>query len=153
MLSKLSRYARAFVTAVRLTLNGKTIEPAESRYPKLAQWVATGLERVDAVYRIADEQGYDSQKRQTITLTLDRRPMNMDVILGAVRHNLTMEYPRLMERVIDGNITAIYALNMNDQYRVGQLAEYDDLPPPLREAIIALRDHLQDPPPSNDLGA
>lgn len=144
MIRRIKRYIYAFFTALKLTLRGEAIQPAEQRYPQLTRWVQEGEARAKAALSAADAAGLSKEQRQTITLHLDMRDISMDVILESVRHNMTMEYPLLLDTHYDHTITTLYALNMNDQYRVGQLmqadaiAEYDSV----QRAVGWLHEHL-----------
>lgn len=143
------RYIKAFFTALRLTAQGQQIEPVEQRYPTLSQWITEGIRRCDAALRVADGNGLPHSARQELKLEVDSRPISMETVLGAVRHNLTLEYPMLLEASIEHNITTLYALNLDDQYRVSQLAQHEMLPAPVQKAVEELAEHLQAIPPSN----
>lgn len=89
----------------------------------------------------------DQSARKAFVLRLDHRDVSMDLILETVAHHMTLEYPMLLRAQVDHNETALYAMNMDDQYRVGQLAA-SALPPRITEAIEALSQHLAQIPPS-----
>ena len=146
----IKRYAQAFIKAIRMTLAGQTIQPARTRYPNLTRWVHEGLQLAENTLQTADKYGMDAAARKQVILKIDRRNMSMDVILRAVRHNLSLEYPMLLDATVDHNLTTLYALNMNDQYRVSRLAERDDLSPEVQAAIAHLSNHLQNIPPSTE---
>jgi plasmid maintenance system killer protein len=137
------------VKALRLTLTGNAIQPVETRYPNLSQWIRRGRQLVVQALQTADSHQMDEIARQQFTITIDRRPMSMDVILRAVQHNMDMEYPMLMEARIEHNLTTLYAINVNDQYRVSRLLEADGLPDEIRIAVEALWHHLQNIPSSH----
>ncbi|MFQ3646057.1 MAG: hypothetical protein SNJ54_08910 [Anaerolineae bacterium] len=143
------RVIRAFFKALWLTLQGKTYTPAPKppRYPLLEAWRAEGVQRLYAALSAADKTGLDEAARRAFTLTLDSRPISMETILRAVEHNLTREYPLLMETRIEHNLTTLYALNLNDRYRAAQLAAAlsDD---PARAAVQRLSEHLDAIPSS-----
>lgn len=143
------RYVRAFFKTVQLTVQGKQIPPVDVRYPQLSAWIDEGRQLVLQAYHTADAHGWDQQARQSLKLTLDRREMSMEVILGAVRHNFSMEYPMLLNALIEHNVTTLYAMNLNDQYRVAELAQAEELPQPVGAAVNALAEHLRNIPPSN----
>ncbi|MCA9912662.1 MAG: hypothetical protein KC496_04920 [Anaerolineae bacterium] len=143
------RYLRAFFKALQLTIQGKQFQPVDVQYPSLTQWIHEGRQLVNEAYKLAESNGWSEEKRQSLRLTLDRRDISMEVILGSVRHNLTMEYPKLLESRMQYNLTALYALNMNDQYRVAQLAQEEELPKNMLQSVQALADHLAQIPPSN----
>jgi hypothetical protein len=126
-MQRLTRVIRAFFKALMMTLRGEAIQPPEERYPNLSEWVERG------------------QK-----LRINRRDISAETILAAVQHNMHTEYPRLLDARIEHNLTTLYAMNMNDQYRVTQLAQADDLPDPVKEKIAHLRDHLNNIPSSQN---
>ena len=146
----LKRYIRAFIKAIRMTLAGKALQPARVRYPNLTRWVNEGLQLAENTLHTADKHGLNEAARQQVILKIDRRDMSMDVILRAVRHNLSLEYPMLLDATVDHNLTTLYALNMNDQYRVSRLAQVDDLIPEVQAAIVRLSNHLQNIPSSTE---
>lgn len=146
----LKRYTQAFVKALKMTIEGNAIQPPETRYPNLTKWVNEGLQLAERTLQIADSHGIDETARKQVILKIDRRDMSMDVILRAVLHNLSLEYPMLMAAHIEHNLTTLYALNLNDQYRVSQLAETDELTPQVQAAILQLATHLQNIPSSNN---
>lgn len=145
------RYIRAFFTALSLTLQGKTIAPAPPRYPKLQDWLKRGTELTDAAFSVCEQTGLDEVARRQISLHLDGRNWSMELILSSLRYHLTMEYPSLLQADVEHNITTFYALNIDDQYRVSQLAELDNFQEELREAIRDLAEHLQNIPSSTEL--
>lgn len=142
------RYLKAFVKAIQLTASGQQIQPPTQQYPALMQWIEQGRHLVNTAYKQAEQNDLNRPKRETIVLELDRRPISMETILGAVQHNLTLEYPMLLEARVEHNITTLYALNLNDQHRVVELANVDRLPAPVQQAVQALAHHLQNIPSS-----
>jgi hypothetical protein len=126
------------------------LQPAAIRYPNLTQWVQDGLLLVDNTLKTADANGLDEKTRQQMTLIIDRRAISMDVILRAVKHNLSLEYPMLLDTHMEHNLTTLYALNLNDQYRVSRLAEIEGLAPEIQAAVAQLAAHLQNIPSSNN---
>lgn len=144
------RYFRAFWKTVQLTLQGQQIHPPEERYPALRAWVEAGRHRANDTFKAAERAGMDEAARRGHRLHLEGRDLSVEVILGAVRHNFTLEYPMLMAARIEHNLTTLYALNLNDQYRVRQLANDERLPDDLREAVSVLADHLENIPSSNE---
>lgn len=143
------RYLRAFFKAIKLTAQGQQIQPPDLRYPALHEWVQTGVKHSRTIITIADQHGFTGEQRKNIILHLDSRDISMETIVAAVHHNMTLEYPMLMEARIEHNLTTLYALNLNDQYRVQQLAQVEALPDPVQQAVAALAQHLQAIPPSN----
>lgn len=148
----MQRYLRAFVTALKVTLKGQTLPAPIPTHPRLRAWIAEALRLTALTFQIADSAGFDSVQRQAFKLTIERRQMSLETILSAVRHNISLEYPMLLKSGVEGNITAIYALNLDDQYRVQQALQAATLPETLRPALQDLARHLQAIPPSNDLG-
>jgi len=103
---------------------------------------------------IAQREGYDAEKRSALTVTLDRRPMSMAVILEAVRHNLSAEYPMLLNTPGEYNLGTIYALNHDDRYRLKCLSDHEDLQgTPTGQAIGELLAHLDAIPPQEEVEA
>lgn len=147
-MTQLVRYGRAFLKALELTLRGEAIEPPPTPYPHIQSWVDDGLQLVEAAFRVCEQHGLDEAQRQQITLHLDRRDISMQTILAAVQHNMLREYPLLLRTPIEHNLTALHALNLNDQYRVGQLAALESLPPAVRSAVQSLAAHIQHVPTS-----
>lgn len=144
------KYARAFVKTVQLMAKGEGIQESPVRYPKLQAWIDEGLRLVNAAIAVADQYGMDKIARETYTIPIRKRPMSMEVILTASQHNLGMEYPMLIQANLEHSLTTLYALNLDDQFRVTQLLE-SELPAPICAAIKKLAEHLVAIPPSNDL--
>jgi hypothetical protein len=145
---KLTRTIQAFFEALKLTLQGNTLD-APTRYPRLSAWADTGVKLTRSVFASADTNGLSEERRKQLSLRVEGRDTSMQTILAAVEHNLTREYPMLMETLYEHNLTTLYAMNMNDQYRVSQLAESGLVQSePTRQAIQALADHLRQIPPS-----
>jgi hypothetical protein len=144
-------YIHAFFKALLLTLQGKIIEAPPTRYPKLQDWVKKGAELTAAAYRVSEQNGMDEQARKNLILHLDGRDWSMELILSSVRYHMQMEYPSLLQTIIEHNITTLYALNLDDQYRMTQLAELGSLEADVQEAIQILAEHLQNIPPSDEV--
>lgn len=138
------RVLKAFFKALWLTLTGRAIQPATVKYPRLSAWVAVGIKRVDTVLRIADKHGWAQPAREALRLRIDKRDISMQTILAAVHHNLSREYPMLLESNLDHAITTLVAFNMNDTYRVEQLRNAPELADtPIHGALFALHEHLK----------
>jgi len=148
-MNKYRRYARAFIAALKLTWSGNAIQPPERRYPRLFAWVREGQHLAKHTLETATANGMDQAAREAFRLQVDRRDLSMEVILQAVYHNLAREYPMLMDARIEHNLTALYAMNLNDRYRMEQLAAAD-LPPAIAIAVQELAAYLEQIPPSND---
>lgn len=135
------RFLRALIQALRLTLKGETATPR--RYRPLEAWIARGLELLAQVERAAAAQRVDLAALQ---LKLDGRPTSLERAVQMVRHNLVNEYPRLIRLDDAFSMTVISASNMNDQYRVAQFLEVNEIPAQTRSALAALDAHLGDLP-------
>jgi len=146
------RVIRAFVKALWLTLQGKTYipTPPPPRYPLLEAWRVEGVRRVQAAFQAAEACGLDEAARRALVLTLDSRPISMETILRASEHNLVREYPLLMAARVEHNLTALYALNLNDRYRVAQLAAALSHEA-ARAAVQRLSEHLDAIPSSKEV--
>jgi hypothetical protein len=133
-------YVRAVWGAFNLTLRGKTI-PAP--YPTLATWSAECVRLVDTVYTVAESHQLHEAARQAFKITLEGRPIPMQTILAAVRFNHTQEYPQVIRSRVEHHLTAIYAANLNDQFRVQKLAAALPDYPHVQTAVNALAHQLQ----------
>lgn len=146
------RYARAFWVALKLTLRGQS--PAPHPYARLNAWIEQTPALVAAIYAAADRDGLDKNARKVLLLKLDGRDMTVQTVLAAVDHHARQEYPYLLRHLTDHSITAIYASNLDDQYRITRLRDSQLLPAgAAREALTRLSAHLNGIPPSNDGGA
>lgn len=142
------RYLRAFFTALSLTLQGKSLE-APSPYPNLQAWIVEGQKLTKAAYSSAEANGLNLEARKALNLRLDGRNWSMELVLSSVQFHMTKEYPSLLKARVEHNLTTLYALNFDDQYRVSQLAA-SDLPVPVQVAVQALASHLQNIPSSKN---
>ncbi len=143
------RVIRAFVQALWLTIQGKQAAVV-SRYPTLTTWQQEGIQRLQTVLRVADKSGWNAEQRKGFWLTLDSRKINAETILKATEHNLVREYPLLLATELDHTLTALYALNLNDRYRVGQLAQAEGINEMVQTALQALHAHLEAIPSSKE---
>lgn len=149
-MQKLLRVIRAFFKALSYTIQGKRVLTTAEQYPNLTAWMQTGLTLVEAAYYAAEQAGVGKSEREALRLKIDRRDISAEVILAAVRFHLTTEYPSLLRSQVEHNLTTLYALNLDDQYRVQQLAIIETLPDPVQQAVVALRDHLLNIPSSTE---
>lgn len=149
-MNKIVRIVLALYKTIRLILKNQPIQPPAERYPNLKQWVADGLGLVDAALLAANQAGLSRAEREALRLTIDRRDVSAEVILAAVRYHMTIEYPSLLQAQITHNLTTLYAINIDDQYRVHLLAQAEALPASVRLAVGTLRDHLNNIPSSNN---
>jgi hypothetical protein len=74
-------------------------------------------------------------------LQIDRREINMAVILATLEHNLRTAYPRLLQS--PGGSNMIYPSNLDDHFRLTRLSAALADGPPLQAAIEALAKHLE----------
>lgn len=143
------RYMRALWVALRLTLRGQS--PPPRPYARLRAWIDQTPALVAAIYAAADRNGLDKNARKVLLLKLDGRDMTVQTVLAAVEHHARQEYPYLLRHLTDHSITAIYASNLDDQYRVSRLRDSQLLPAgAARDALARLSAHLSAIPPSND---
>jgi hypothetical protein len=120
-MSRITRAIQAFFTALGMTLRGETLPPPVNQ--PLWEWMRQIENQVDAVYAAAERARIDQPARQAFIVRADGRDISLETILSAVKHHVTEEYPYLLRHVTSHNLTAIYASNMNDHYRVIQAAE------------------------------
>jgi hypothetical protein len=149
-MQQLIRVIRAFFKALAMTLRGEAIQPPDERYPNLSEWVERGQQLSSDTLKAADTHDLPQSAREKIKLRINRRDISAETILAAVQHNMHTEYPLLLDARMEHNLTTLYAMNMNDQYRVTQLAQSDDLPAPVKEKVAQLRDHLNNIPSSQN---
>lgn len=138
-----SRYIRAFIVALRLTLRGQ--QPPGLRYPELYAWIKQMTVLVDALYTAADQNGLDKRARDATMVKLDGRSISLDTAFKTLRYHAGEEYPSLLRNSMGSrhNLTAIYAGNLNDRYWLAQLQEESALQhPAVRAALTQLSDHL-----------
>lgn len=143
-------YIRTFFKAIQLTIKGETVSPPQERYPNLQVWLDVSREKLEAVYVVAEQNGLDSEARKEIVLQLDGRPWTMDLILSSIQFHLETEFPSLMRSIIEHNLTTLYALHFDDKYRIGKLAESDELPASMRSVMRDFVQHFDNIPSSND---
>lgn len=142
------RYIKAFFTALSLTLQGKSIEIPEP-YPNLQLWLKEAQQLLTAAYAAAEAEKLDLATRKAFSLRLDGRNWSMELVLSSLQFHLSKEYPSLLKSRVEHNLTTLYALNLDDQYRVSKLAAAD-LPAPLQTTLQALATHLQNIPSSKN---
>jgi hypothetical protein len=136
------RYLKAFFTTLRMVSRGE-----QPRYTTLQSWVDETAKLVDEVIKIADQYGLSKEERKKIVLRLDGRSVNMETILSTVRYHATQEYPHLLLHKSKHILTAIYATNLDDRYRLSSLQNVVELTF-VKEAITRLSTHLDAIPPS-----
>lgn len=143
-------YIRTFFKALQMTLRGETIPTPASRYPNLQAWLTQAQNQLEQVYKVAEDAGLDKTAREQIILKLDGRAWSMELILSSLKFHLESEFPSLMASVIEHNLTTLYALHLDDKYRVSQLAQSEQLPESLRSSVQVLSEILLTIPPSNN---
>lgn len=141
------RYVRAFWKALRLTLRGETISDSPVHQPRLREWMRESVRAVDGVRAAQDRAGTTLEQRKEIMLHIDKRDLRMETALQTIRHHLTVEYPYLLKQYTRFSVMTIQASNLNDQYLATRFAELETLPSSVRDALVALRDHLAAIPP------
>ncbi|RMG83148.1 MAG: hypothetical protein D6712_13470 [Chloroflexi bacterium] len=140
------KYIRAFFVALRMTLRGE--QPPPPRYPLLTAWLEDGQQLTEQAIAAADAVGFDSAARQAVQVRVDGRDYALDVLLRGVLYNMETEYPYLLRRGGQYNLTAIYAGNINDRYRIQRILEIETIGqyPAFMQALQALLTHLETPP-------
>lgn len=140
----LHRYQARYYEALR---RGMAYTPPPARYPRLSAWARRAAWLADVAISAADFHGLDRDARKALVLHLDKRDISMETILAAVRYHATSEYPLLLADSDRHNITAFYALNLNDRYLILRLTQSDAIPAgPVRDALVTLRTHLDQVP-------
>jgi hypothetical protein len=133
---------RAFWRALTMTLRGQTYTPPAPTYPELRLWIQQAQALTKDVFQVADANNLDETARKQRLLTLEGRPINMQTILAAVQHNLSREYPSLLESGLEHSLLTLMAFNMNDRYRLMQLKDSLADAPIVQNAVVALETHL-----------
>ena len=144
------RFIRAFFIALKMTLRGES--PPPRPLASLHDWIERGQNLAAAALTSADESGLNAEQRKAINVIVDGRPHSLETILQAAHYHLTTEYPYMLEHLTRHSITAIYAINMNDQYALDRISNVSDLADhPAAASLSVLREHLNAIPPSNSL--
>jgi hypothetical protein len=139
-LNSVSRYIRAFVVALRMTVRGE--KPPPLRHPEFYAWIREMVVLVDRVIAAADQSGLD---QTAIVVRLDSRPMSLEKVLQILRYHAAQEYPSLLRTSATRrfNLSAIHATNMNDQHWLSRLRQESALQnPDIQAALARLSDHL-----------
>lgn len=144
------RYLQAFKRTIGLLLRG---EQPHILHPKLWAWIDEGQTQVDAVYKLADRVGISEAQRKTMTIKFEGRATSLHVLLGGINYHLHEDYPFVLRHYTQHSVTAIYANNMNDQYLIQKISEEALIKkhPPLYDALIQLKAHLDNIPPSTEV--
>ena len=134
----MTRFLRALLQALRMTLRGETLTPPH--YRPLESWIAEALTLLGAVEFCAAAQSVELGAFQ---LKLDGRPTSLERSLQMIRHNLTNEYPRLIRLDDPFSMTVVQSSNFNDQYRISQFLNAEiSLSAELQQALATLNSHL-----------
>lgn len=145
-MNKILKVLRAFFLALRMTLRGE--KPAPVKYAALQAWMAETERLTASVYKAADQAGLSQAARQQIKLRIEGRDIIMEAVLGGVKFHAAQEYKYLLSHETEHSLTAIYASNLNDQFRILKLREAVEQPG-VRAALDALARHLESIPPSH----
>ncbi len=141
------RYLRAFFLTLKMMLAGERPVIATS-YPEFSEWVSVGLQRIEAVYAAAERNQIGAAQRKAISIKIDGRDTSFEVILGAIRHHMEVEYPYVLTHMTRNHLAAIHSNNFNDQYWIENLQSLAALQAPqMQSALAALKAHLDALPP------
>jgi hypothetical protein len=140
-LNTVSRYVRAFITALRMTIRGQ--QPPGLKHPELYAWIKQMALLVAEFAAAVDQAGLD---KQNTFVRLDGRRLSLDRVLQIFQYHAAQEYPSLL--ATSGgrrfNIGAIHATNMNDRFWLSLLRDESSLQNPAVQAALArLTDHLE----------
>jgi hypothetical protein len=140
-LNTVSRYVRAFITALRMTIRGQ--QPPGLKHPELYAWIKQMVLLVAEFAAAVDQAGLD---KQNTFVRLDGRRLSLDRVLQIFQYHAAQEYPSLL--ATSGgrrfNIGAIHATNMNDRFWLSLLRDESSLQNPAVQAALArLTDHLE----------
>jgi hypothetical protein len=139
MVAQLKRYGRAFLLALRFTLRGQKppLLNARSRAPQFAAWLDKTVTLANALESAARAQGIDPAQ---VVARVDRRDLSMATIVAAIRFHAEREYPYLLVQNDEYAPLTVQATNLNDRYRIMQLASIVDVR--LKDSVNALAEHL-----------
>jgi len=144
------RYVRAFFITLKMTFTGE--KPAPILYPNLQGWMREGNKKVDAVYQTAKKTKVDRAARENIIVEIDKRKISLETVLSTVKFHLTEEYASLIHYNDEHTLTTIYALNLDDRYRVQNLLENEKIiKSALKNPLEILSQHLENIPPSTHI--
>lgn len=144
------RYIQAFFQALAMTIRGETVKPPiHKQHPQWAAWLRQVQVKLSAVDRAIQKSRIDTA---SITIKVDGRVTSMTTIVQAVHFHTESEYPHLLMDGIANGETAIYAMNINDQYAVQRLIELGDMPNEVVDALGELRQALDSVPSNRDKG-
>ncbi len=120
-LGQAARYIRAFFVALRMTLRGE--KPPTPRHTALLKWIDQAAGLLEDLYTLAESAGMRRTEREQLVVRVDGRNTNMEMILNTLKYHLHEEYVDLLRHESRHILTAIYASNINDHYRLLRLAE------------------------------
>mgnify|MGYP001286589246 CR=1 FL=1 len=146
-----SRYVRAFVRALAVTLRGE--KPPSPRHPSLYDWARQTIRLLDQIVTAAEQAGLDRDQRQTMRLKVDGRDINLEAALRALRHHAAVEYPYLLKHYNRYSLITLQATNLNDHHLAQRLAAWDALPSEVCRLLADLESHLQNLPQVESPGA
>lgn len=140
-MNTVTRYLRAFVGALRMTLRGEkpATQVVEERYPDLLAWCRQTVALVKGVQDSAAGADYDMA---TLTQHIEGRDTTLARMLEAVRYHAAQEYPHLLRHEAQFGVLAMSSTNLNDRYLVMRFAEVSNLPAPVQVALERLGEHL-----------
>lgn len=142
---------RAFWRALGLTLRGEVLEKRPAVYPEWTEWAQFGAQLLHTVFKTAEVVGLNQGQREALKVKIERREMSMETILAAVQYHLTLEYPKLLSAPMEFNLLTISALNIDDVYRLKQLASLENIAQTaLNPVIKRLIAHLEAIPKVNE---
>jgi hypothetical protein len=139
-MTTLSRYARAFVTALRMTIRGQ--QPPGLRHPELYAWIRQMGVLVAELDTAITQVRLD---KKAVTVRLDGRPLTLERVLQIFQYHAAQEFPSLLNTSGGRrfNIGAIHATNMNNRFWLILLREEKQLQQPTVQAALArLAEHL-----------
>jgi hypothetical protein len=140
LLNTLSRYVRAFMTALRMTIRGQ--QPPGLRHPELYAWIKQFAVLVAGLSAAVDEAGLG---KENIIVRLDGRRLSLEKVLQIFHYQAEQEYPSLLATSANRrfNIGAIHATNMNDRFWLLILRQETSLQNAVvQAALVRLNEHL-----------
>ena len=136
------RILRAFWQALQMTLRGQIYTRPSKVSAEARDWIEQGQVLTRNALSTADTHGLDETARKQHVLTVEGRPISMQTILAGVQHNFEREYMPLLDSGLEHSWLTLMAFNMNDRYRLTQLAESLAHVSAVQQAIMTLEAHL-----------
>jgi len=143
-------YVRAFFRALAMTLRGE--KPPETPYSAVRRWAAETITLIDRIVGQANASGLSQASRQRLTVTIDRRQIDLDKALQIVRQHAASDYPYLLKHPNQYSLMTIQATNLNDQYLAQRLVELEGVSQEVTTLLSQLSDHLQALPSEHENG-